>query len=184
MQMDGRGLSTDGRDLSMDNRGMSLVEIVIVVTIMTVLTGIMAVGVSMALSKPADECAEKIVSTLNGARITTMGKQGITLRFYMDDQSVWLEEVITNSDGTLAAPKKTKIGQKGVKVEYMLEGDTSYQTLDSSGITLSFKRSTGGFNPVSGSSYCKAIKVSKGSGNSYREKIITLAYLTGKVTID
>lgn len=174
-----------GKAVSMDNKGMSLVEIVIVVTIMTVLTGVMAVGVSLALSKPADECAEKIVSTLSNARITTMGKQGISLRFYKDsDQSIWLEEVITNPDGTLAPPKKSKIGQKGVEVKYKLEGDAP-KDLDSDGITLSFKRSTGGFNttysPPSTDTgkYCEEIVVHKGN----RTKTITLYYLTGKVTI-
>lgn len=164
-----------------DNRGLSLVEILIVITIMSVLTGVMAIGVSMALSKPADECAEKIVSTLNNARITTMGKQGVTMRFYQEsDNSIWLEENITLSDGS-SSVKKTRIGQKGVKVEYRLKDETTFNTLDSTGITLSFKRSTGGFNTVNGgSSYCEEIKVSKGD----RVKDITLAYLTGKVTID
>lgn len=170
--------------VSMDNKGLSLVEIVIVVTIMTVLTGIMAVGVSLALSKPADECAEKIVSTLSNARITTMGKQGITLKFYEEsDQSIWLEEVITNPNGTISS-RKSKIGQKGVVVTYKLDGDT-HKNLGSDGIALSFKRSTGGFNTAESplgtdkGKYCEEIVVSKGN----RTKTITLYYLTGKVTI-
>ena len=175
----------DDRSLSMDDRGMSLVEIIIVVAIMSVLTGVLAVGVSMALSKPADECAEKIVSTLNGARITTMGKQEIKMTFRMKDQCVWLEEIITDSAGT-QSKKESQIGQKGVKVEYKLEGDTTYTELDGTGIILSFKRSTGGFQNVyippgaDTGKHCVEIKVSKGS----RDKIIKLAYLTGKVTIE
>lgn len=171
-----------GKTVSMNNKGLSLVEIVIVVTIMTVLTGVMAVGVSLALSKPADECAEKIVSTLSNARITTMGKQGITLKFYeAGDQSIWLEEVITNPDGSPAPPKRTKIGQKGVVVKYKLTGDTAAnRDLGSEALELSFKRSTGGFNTAGSSGeYCEEIVVSKGN----RTKTITLYYLTGKVTI-
>lgn len=170
-----------GKAVSIDNRGLSLVEIVIVVTIMTVLTGVMAVGVSLALSKPADECAEKIVSTLSNARITTMGKQGITLKFYEEsDQSIWLEEVITNPNGT-SSSKKSKIGQKGVVVKYKLTGDTAAnRDLGSEALELSFKRSTGGFNTAgSTGKYCEEIVVSKGN----RTKTITLYYLTGKVTI-
>ena len=176
-------MRTNDRGLSMDNKGMSLVEIVIVVTIMTVLTGVLALGVSMALSKPADECAEKIVSTLNGARITTMGKQGITMRFYQNDNGVYLEETITDASGNVITRPALRIGQKGVKVEYKLvQGTTegALTTLDASGIKLSFKRDTGGFNPVAGAWYCKEIVVSKGN----RTKTIKLAYLTGKVTIE
>lgn len=176
-------MRTNDRGLSMDNKGMSLVEIVIVVTIMTVLTGVLALGVSMALSKPADECAEKIVSTLNGARVTTMGKQGITMRFYQNDNGVYLEETITDASGSVTTRPALRIGQKGVKVEYKLINGTTegaITTLDTTGITLSFKRDTGGFNAVSGDWYCKEIVVSKGN----RTKTIRLAHLTGKVTIE
>ncbi|MCM1325483.1 MAG: type II secretion system GspH family protein [Bacteroidales bacterium] len=182
-----KDLSTVGWRLSMDNRGLSLVEIIIVVAIMSVLTGVLALGVSAALSKPADECAEKIVSTLNSARITTMGKQEISMKFYQDDTGVYLVESITDTSGSYN--KKSKIGQKGVMVSYKLEGDTDYRELNDSGIILSFKRSTGGFNNVftSGPSgnadtgkHCVEVKVHKAS----RDKIIKLAYLTGKVMIE
>lgn len=169
--------------MKMDNRGLSLVEILIVIAIMSVLTGVMAIGVTLALSKPADECAEKMVSTLNNARITTMGKQGITMKFYKaSDGSIQLEEKIIAKDGSVKSKKTSKIGQSGVKVEYRLSGESTFNTLDSTGITLEYKRSTGGFKPLPGTtgSYCEEIKVSKGN----REKVITLAYLTGKVTIN
>lgn len=171
--------------MKMDNRGLSLVEIVIVVAIMSVLTGVMAVGVSMALSKPADECAEKIVSTLNGARITTMGKQEITMTFYQNDTGVYMLQSIKDASGT--TDRISKIGQKGVTVKYKLEGDADYTTLNSTGIKLSFKRSTGGFNNVftPGSpdtdtgKHCVGMEISKGD----RVKVIEIAYLTGKVTL-
>lgn len=171
--------------MKMDNKGLSLVELLIVIAIMSVLTGVMAIGVTLALSKPADECAEKMVSTLNNARITTMGKQEITMRFYADSDGIKMQEVIKAkaADGSLTtiSDKTSKIGQAGVLVEYRLNGESDYpHTLDSTGITLSFKRSTGGFNTVNGTNYCEAIRVSKGT----REKFITLAYLTGKVTIN
>lgn len=169
--------------MRMDDRGLSLVEILIVVAIMAVLTGTLTIGVSAAFSKPADECAEKIVTTLNNARITTMGKQEIKMKFCVEGDEVYLIEQIKGADGNMLPEKKTRIGKKGVKVEYKLTGSGStYVPLDSSGLTLSFKRSTGGFNntPEGSSSYCEEIKVSKGN----RVKIIKLAYLTGKVTID
>ncbi|MCM1185500.1 MAG: prepilin-type N-terminal cleavage/methylation domain-containing protein [Lachnoclostridium sp.] len=174
----------DKRSLAADNRGMSLVEMVIVVAIMTVLTGVAAIGVSMALSKPVDECAEKIVSTLNGARITTMGKQEIKLRFVQNDNGVYLTETIKDASGATTTRPDLRIGQKGVVVRYKLVGDANYRELSGTSIELSFKRTTGGFNTLieSGSDtgdYCTEIQVSKAG----KEKVIEIAYLTGKVTI-
>ena len=64
-----------------DNRGLSLVEVIIVITIMAVLGGLMTMGISAGVSKPAEECAEKLEAALNNARITTMGKQSVELEF-------------------------------------------------------------------------------------------------------
>lgn len=156
--------------MRMNDKGLSLVEIVIVVAIMSVLTGLLTMGVSTALSKPADECAEKIVAELSNGRITTMGKQTFRITLSADSEGVYVEET---------GKAKKKIGQKGVEVKYKLTG-AGYTDLDSTGIVFEFKRSTGGFKPVSGGSYCEEIQVSKGN----RTKTIKLAYLTGKVTID
>lgn len=167
--------------MRMDNKGLSMVELLIVVAIMAVLAGTLTVGVSAAFSKPADECAEKIATVLSNARITTMGKQNLELQFYTKDDCIYLKEIVTAADGTVST-RESKISKKGVTVEYKLTGGGSYVPLgnSSSPLTLSFKRSTGGFNPCSGGSYCEEIRVTKGS----RVRIIKLAYLTGKVMIE
>lgn len=164
-----------------DNRGLSLVELVIVITIMVVVGGMMTMGISAAFSKPADECAKKIETALNNARVTTMGKQSIVLELYQKDDYVYLKETVTDADGSTSV-KDLRIGAKYVAVEYKLAGDTAYNPLGdaSNPLTLSFKRTTGGFNTLPGGGYCDEIKVSKGS----KIRLVKLAYLTGKVTVE
>ncbi len=159
-----------------NNKGLSLVEIILVVAIITVVGGVIGVGLSSAMSKPADECANKIMASLNNARLSTMGKNTLELKLTVEDGRVYLEEIVNG-----ASTKKTQIGAKGVLVEYRLKGETNYIALADAPLTLSFERSTGGFKPCNGGpGYCEEIKISKGN------KVLTLhlAHLTGKVTVN
>lgn len=164
-----------------DNRGLSLIEVVIVITILAVLGSLMTLGVGAAVSKPADECANKIVSSLNNGRITTMGKQSITLEYYVDNERVYLKKSIVAKAGQTPYVEVTQIGGRGVVVEYKLVGEATYTNLDGNDMILTFKRSSGGFNQEHNSGeYVEEIKVSKGN----KVRIIKLQYLTGKVTLE
>ena len=166
--------------MKLNNKGLSLVELIVVIAIMGVIAGMVTMGLSAAMSKPAEECAEKMATALKNGRLTTMGKQSIQMKFYVDGNgSIWLEETITKADGSVTL-SSTKIGEKGVNVEYTLT-DGSVYNLGTTPLVLSFNRSSGSFNTCNGTSaYCESIKVTKGS----REMTLKLAHLTGKVTIE
>ena len=168
-----------------DNRGLSLVELVIVIAILAVVGSLVTMGLSAATSKPAEECAKKIAATLNSARMSTMGKQSVSINLYQNGDYVYAEEMVNG-----IVTKNYQVGGKGVQVEYMLEGG-GYQALgdESSKLSLSFKRTTGGFHyPIIGdpavdtpeSKYCVEIRVTKGT----RVNTLDLAYLTGKITVN
>ena len=169
--------------MKLNNKGLTLVEVLVVLAILGILGGLATMGISAAVSKPADECAEKMAASLKNGRLSTMGKHEIELRYYQTaDGAIYLEESITRikTDGeTSTTMDVTKIGEKGVQVEYTLTDGTTKQ-LSEEDLVLSFKRSSGGFNTCNGTSaYCKEIKVSKGS----RLLTLELQYLTGKVTV-
>lgn len=168
-----------------DNRGLSLVEVVIVVTIMAVMGGLMAMAIGAAVTKPADECASKMASSLKEARITTMGKMSVSMEFYVQDDCIYMKEKILG-EGT-ATDKVRKIGDKGVAVTYKLEGDSTYKALggSTSALVLSFDRSSGAFKKcfegtTDTGRYCSEIKVTKGD----RQRTLKLYSLTGKVTVE
>ena len=155
--------------MRVDNRGMSLVEIIIVVSIITVMTALIAFGVGAALSKPADECAEKMISTFNFGRVTTMGKQSCKIELYQSsiDSPVYMKQIVVSGGASpVTTEKENQIAPKRVYVEYKL--------------------ASGGFKkaliyPKDGSAaheeYISSIKISKGA----RIRYLKLEYLTGKV---
>lgn len=162
-----------------DNRGLSLVEMIIVIAILAVVSGTVVLGISVAISKPAEECARKIQQSLEGARVYAMGKQKLTVSFYADHGDVYVQETAT-ANGIVTVKEPVKIG-KGVKVSYKLESAAGYTQLTSTPLTFSFDRSTGGFSKTECTpGFCDKIKVEKGN----RVMTISLYSLTGKVTVD
>lgn len=164
-----------------DNRGLSLVEMIIVIAILAVVSGIVVMGIGVAVSKPAEECARKIQQSLEGARVYTMGKQKLSLKYYVDDGCVYVQETAVAADGTVTTKTPVKIGAKGVKVTYVLEGGAGYTDLAVTPLTLSFDRATGGFSKTECTpGFSSEIKVEKGS----KVMKVTLYSLTGKVTVE
>lgn len=168
----------------MNNKGLSLVEVIIVVCIMTVLTAMVSIGVGSVMTKPADECAEKIVSSINGARVSAMGKKSYDVVIKQDSSGA---EIFIELNGN-----SKKIGRKGITITCTKKkkdgtGATSFDLSTKKSITLSFDRSTGGFKPVKVGTdpadadvFLTEIVVSMGS----RSKTIQLIPITGKVKID
>lgn len=167
-----------------DNRGFSLVELIIVMAIMALLAGGTLIGIGMVSGKPAEECASKIHSSLQGNRITAMGKYSSSISFYVNtDGSIYMMETINGAD---SAP--VKIGDSGVKVQYRVTGDGAEEWHDlgssSDPLIISYNRSTGAFNDLEAmgldDKYCLEIKCSKAN----KVKVITLYHLTGKTSLE
>lgn len=166
-----------------DNRGVSLVEMMIVIAILAVISGIVAMGIGVAISKPAEECARKMQQSLEGARVYTMGKQKMAVKYYMSDGAVYAQEIITYPNGTTLYKDPEKIGAKGMKVKYKA-GATEYD-LSTTPLILSFDRSTGGLNTAecspSGFSSQITLEIQVQRGSTVMK--VTLYGLTGKVTV-
>lgn len=156
------------------NQGMSLVEVVVVLSIMVILTGVITVGLGTATSKPAEECAEKIVNALNACRVSTMGKEDTKLQFYISNDSVYVKEFINGSE-----VKNLPISGKGVIVKYKYKSGDEFNLSDTP-LNLSYNRSTGGFEECAPGKFCSQIIVSKGS----RSVTVKLYDLTGKVSLE
>lgn len=171
-----------------DNRGLSMVEMIIVVAILVTVTGTVFLGIGFVTGKPAEKCANKLLSLMQRNRITTMGKLEARLEIYIKDDCLCVKEVV-QTDGE-AGPKVTenKIGEAGVVVTYRLVGESTYRTLgdESSPLIISYDRSSGAFRDLSlmGSSwagrYCEEIKIEKAN----KVKILKLVTRTGKITME
>ena len=169
-----------GERMRQDNRGVSLVEILIVVSIITVLAGVGIYSVSLMSGKPAMKCAQKIMYSLERHRTTAMSKVGAKYLLEQDGDKVYFREYVidgADASGAWVLNSQSEVGSSGVTVTYMLDSDTTPQPLP---LELEFDRSSGAFKPQASGRYCTRIVASRG-GKDYK---LTLVPLTGKVYID
>lgn len=68
-----RHKSIDGK---VGNKGFSLVELIVVMSIMTIVVGVLSLGIAMMFSKDADSVATTIADSLTKARTYSMTKPG------------------------------------------------------------------------------------------------------------
>ena len=160
------------------NRGFSFVEIIVVVAIFAILGLITSYGIVMLTSRPVDECARKIQIALEGNRVTTMGKLGASIEFYLDDENnVVIKETINE-----IPQSEVMIGQNVVSVTCEMTDGSRYPLSkeDDEHIVVQFDRSCGSVKAdASGNIVCKFI-VSRGD----KELTVNLDPLTGRVEVE
>ena len=155
-------------------------EVMVVVAILAVLGGVGIWGVGAMTGKPAQQCAQKIMYSLERHRMTAMGKVSAKYELYEKDRKVYLKEYVGNDPEhpeNLSVTQDKEIGAVGVEVKYKLGSGDELKDLP---LTLEFDRSSGSFKTQAGGGYCTRIIVSRG-GRDYE---VALVPLTGKVYID
>ena len=65
------------------NGGFSLVELIIVVAIMAIVVGVIGLSVGTLTGRKTAKCADEIVSTLERARVLTLGKEQNQVEFVL-----------------------------------------------------------------------------------------------------
>lgn len=81
----------------LNNAGTTLLELIVVISIMAILTGGAAIGISLAFSQDASKCASKLNDAIYTARMYSMSKVGAyTLEVKKEDG----EYVAVINDGT------------------------------------------------------------------------------------
>ena len=148
------------------NGGFSLVELIIVVAIMAIVVGVIGLSVGTLTGRKTAKCADEIVSTLERARVLTLGtivsdrivgKEPITIQVYFDDDSTPYN--LSQLKGTLPYASATD------------------------GLHLVFNRASGAFEEKTCAAadavkdYCKKIVISNGT----RTITITTVGRTGKI---
>lgn len=166
--------------MRLNNKGLSFVEIMVVVAIMSVTLLITGFGFNMVNGKPAEECAQKMVYSLQKSRTQAMGKYDAQYEISRNaSNEVILTETVYDSVGAATPTVTTTVlGTRDVMVEYELD-DGSVHSIDTTPLVVSFTRDTGAFRPVAGLNYCINIRVSKAS----TVRTIELAPFTGRIAL-
>lgn len=172
-----------------DNRGMSLVEIIIVVAIMSTFIGVMGYGISMISGKPAEECAQKLLSVIQHTRTITTGKQDTTITIFMDsEERIVTKEVsvrlLDNDGNTTTEERESVAGAKGVSVICTMSDGSTVNITGTNTVELKFDRGSGALrstrvNGIDNSTVCTLITISKGDKIRY----ITITPVTGKLDL-
>lgn len=173
--------------MKQDNRGLSLIELIVVMSLITILAGGTAIGIRLITTKEVEQCATQLKTALQGNRVTTMGKLEASLKIYTTADGICVEETIVGGDGTSGTTQKI-VGDADLTIVYRLNDGTEFPLGDSSApLIIRFNRSSGAFKALpdemgaeKAGKYCTEIEVSRGS----KAVILKLAYLTGKVTIE
>lgn len=178
------------------NGGFSLVELIVVIAIMAVLTGIAAMSLASVMGVSVKQCARDIQSAANQTRVSTLGKDEVIMTITKGNKAKSSEAyycTIVTKDGLgKTTENEEKIGKSNLDITYVLsdsKGNKSSDiTLDDThSLTIKFNRGTGAMAPCmksdgssGGDYYCMQIKVKKNS----TEKIISFYPETGKVSLN
>lgn len=109
-----------------DNRGFSLIEIIIVLSILGVLIGFFITGLGYIFGTEARSCANEIKVAIGSTRITTMGKEETVLRIYKDSsggayfKQLWVDDTIAPEP---YGDTPEQIGRSYLEVVYWLKGE-------------------------------------------------------------
>lgn len=166
--------------MKLDRKGLSLVELLVVIAIMSVVGAVGIMSVNAMTGRPAQQCAQKIVYSLERHRASAMGKEGASYVLKVVSGKIACEESFTTKGATTTTV--SELGASGITITYELNDGTVKTLDDTNSLTLAFDRSSGAFKPQTsgGSDYCTKITVRRGG----RDFVITLVPLTGKVYID
>jgi len=103
-----------------DNSGVSLMELVVVISIMVVLGATATFSFRMVATRSASQCAENMRISLEKHRTSVMGQKNGRIAFYRDaDGNIWMQEEFNYSAADpfpVNVNNATKIGKKDVEV--------------------------------------------------------------------
>lgn len=180
------------------NAGFSMIELVIVIALMAILISTATISVSVITGRKVTECAESIISTMENARVITLGKAQNQVECVLTHDVANKKYIlITYQSGEELSRKE--IEEEGMQIQVFFDGESAGYALSDitpygvaggvtgspdTGLFIQFNRASGAFmeqtNQVGGvaKSYCSRIQVS----NSNRTIEIQCIGKTGKIT--
>lgn len=123
------------RNNRIGNKGMSLIELIIVVAIIALFSGIVTYSMSWASGKAAEECTQKLAYSLQQARTMAMGKNNVTVTVKKNSAGEIVTEVTITADtesGPSTNTTTSRVGKKSVAVKF--SDGSSESELSESGV--------------------------------------------------
>jgi len=153
--------------MARDNRGFTLLELVVVITIMGILMSLATISAFPSYSARARRCASQTDMLITKCRIGCLSRaENVYLTLHTDSDGKIIGDYYEN-DGVLVSADVLSEGRALMTYTVKSSGGTAEtRNLGDSPLTLSFSRSTGAFKALPGGNYCTAINVLCG-GRTY-----------------
>lgn len=141
------------------NKGFSLVELIVVIAIMAVMTGLVSMGIGAISGLEAKECAMDLDGYLKQAKTSALSKEGQKLTIQKDstDQNYyvlfavqkWGKDALGNAVSTEEVTSKELIASDSVTITCHITNGSVYTIgTDAQSVAISFNRSSGAYEDV------------------------------------
>lgn len=165
-----------------DNNGFSLAEVLIVVAIISILTGVFTISISLVYSRDTEKCVKLIDSALETARMGSLSREGSF--FVSVDGNNNKLKVESSIDGVV---EETEL-PKRVKLEITAEGDGA--SITGTELLVEFDKAKGAVKTfrLDGSALAKTssytVAITAQSNGDGKKASVMLVRMTGKHYLD
>jgi len=155
--------------IKLNNDGLSLIELIVVISIMSILTGMVSIGINLAFSKDATKCAGKLNDAIYTTRMESMSKAGA---YYMEVKKTGTEYVAVINDGTSDVSTE-QLSENGriSSISCELNGDT-IEISESDTVKIAFDKSKGNVNKYNDIAF-----TTDGSSGTYVDGLIVFTII-------
>lgn len=166
-----------------NNKGFSLVELIIVIAILSVITGVSITAIGYMYTSDVKSSIHKLDSSIQKAQSYTVSKSSggrdvaLVIKQKPEDGCYYAEFK------GISGQSDEKIGGKKLEINCYVNGSASTVSTSNS-FELYFDRSTGGLLPQTnnGSDYCDKIVITTNGGKN--KCTIKISELTGKTEVE
>jgi prepilin-type N-terminal cleavage/methylation domain-containing protein len=123
------------------NSGFSLVELITVIAIMGVLSGLITISAGLLSGRQAKQCRDELLASLENVRVTTLGKKSVVAAIE-NDGTGYVLKVTSTANGTDYVTKSTTICGNRVKLYSSVSEDGSTRA-EITSLSIEFDRSSG-----------------------------------------
>lgn len=172
-----------------NNKGLTMIELIVVISIMVVMTGIVTISMNFLPAHRVSSCTRELKLFLNRGRVESMSRENMVLK------------VAKAGDGSYAiwenGKEVKKIGSSGISICYEDSSGQSHDIGAGEALVVSFDRASGALRPLiqevkadgtlvyqtdeaGNYIYCNRITI----GNSRKQEHLVLVRATGKIYME
>lgn len=161
------------------DRGFTLVEVMVVLAIMAVLTGMIGLSISMIAGQRLKSAVSDTKSLMQSAQTVAMSKKDCVVEFAQNSDG---ECVITSKVNGGDKQLKEIVVNKKISISIITSDGTTYNVSSGTAVTIVYNRETGGFANCQVNGIDQGIPAEISFSKGDRTIVLELATYTGKIS--